>query len=297
MRVFVTGASGHVGGALVPELLAAGHEVVGLARSDASAAALTAAGVEVHRGSLDDLAVLRDAATAADGVIHLAFDNAQMLAGDYDGAVATDLRAVEALGEALTDTGKPFVCTSGTLALTFAGLDRVGTEDDVVDAGPRVDAENAVIALAARGVRSSIVRLPPTVHSPLDHHGFVPILIATARQHGVAGTSATAPTGGPPATLDAAPTAPSRPRRRLALHAVGDEGIALRTIAESIGRHLDVPVASIPAERAMTTSALGLLVMLDNPTSSTRTQQLVDWHPVEIGLIDDLDQGHYFTEA
>jgi nucleoside-diphosphate-sugar epimerase len=286
---------------LVPELLAAGHEVVGLARSDASAAALTAAGVEVHRGSLDDLDALSAAAAAADGVIHLAFDNEQMLAGNYDGAVAADLRAVEALGEALVGSDKPFVSTSGTLMLTFAGLDRVGTEADVVAAGPRVDAENAVIALAARGVRSSIVRLPPTVHSPLDHHGFVPILIRTAREHRVAAYVGDGANRWPAGhTLDAARLyraalehAPAGSR----LHAVGDEGIPLRTIAESIGHHLEVPVASIPAETsAEHFGSLGLLVMLDNPTSSTATQQLVPWRPTEIGLLADLDQGHYFAD-
>jgi len=300
VRVFVTGASGHVGGALLPDLLAAGHQVVALARSDASEAALVAAGAEVRRGSLDDLDTLGDAAASADGVIHLAFDNAQMLAGNYDGAVASDLRAVEALGDALLGSGKPFVSTSGTLMLTFAGLDRVGTEADTVAAGPRVDAENAVIALAARGVRSSIVRLPPTVHSPLDRHGFVPILIATAREQGVSAYVGDGANRWPAGhTLDAArlyraalEQAPPGSR----LHAVGDEGIELRTIAETIGRHLDLPVRSIPSDAsAEHFGSLGLLVMLDNPTSSAATQQLVDWHPTEVGLIDDLDRGHYFA--
>ena len=171
MRVFVTGASGHVGSAVIPELLDAGHDVVGLARSDESAAAVTATGAKVLRGSLDDLDGLREAAMATDGVIHLAFKHEAMRAGDFEGAISADLHALETLSEALAGSGKPLVSTSGTLMLTFAGLNRVATEADVVEAGPRVDAENRVIAMAERGVRSSVVRLPPTVHSSLDHHG------------------------------------------------------------------------------------------------------------------------------
>ena len=184
MRVFVTGASGHIGSAVVPELLGAGHQVVGLARSDGSAAALEAAGAEVCRGDLDDPDGLARAAAAADGVIHLAFDHEAMRAGESASAVATDLAAIAALAAALEGSGKPLVSTSGTLLLS--GLaDRPGTEQDVREAGPRIDAENAVVALAGRGVRSSIVRLPPIVHSALDHHGFAPTLIAIARGKGV----------------------------------------------------------------------------------------------------------------
>lgn len=184
MRVFVTGASGHLGSAVVPELVRSGHHVVGLARSDTSAAALSAAGAQVHRGDLDDPAGLAAAAAAADGVIHLAFKHDAMAAGDYEGAVAADLRVVEALGHALAGTGKPLVGTSGTLG--FAGLGRILTEADTLGTGPRVDAENAVVALAERGIRSSVVRLTPTVHSALDHHGFIPALISVARRSGVA---------------------------------------------------------------------------------------------------------------
>ena len=170
MRVFITGASGHIGSAVVPELLTAGHQVVGLARSDSSAAALAAAGAEVQQGDLDDLDGLMGAAGAADGVIHLAFKHEAMRSGDFVGAAAADLSAIEAIGAALEGSDKPFVTTGGTLMLAFAGITgRPGTEEDVPDAGPRIDAENTTVALAERKVRSSVVRLPPLIHSTLDH--------------------------------------------------------------------------------------------------------------------------------
>ncbi|MEV2224074.1 SDR family oxidoreductase [Nocardia vinacea] len=299
MRIFLTGASGHIGSAVIPELLDAGHEVVGLARSNEAAAAVAGAGADVHRGDLDDLDNLRAAAAAADGVIHLAFKHEAMQTGDYAGAIAADLRAIETIGDALAGTGKPFVSTSGTLQLAFAGLDRVGTETDTLDAGPRVDAENAVVALADRGVRSSVVRLPPTVHSSLDRYGFVPTLIATARDKGVAAYVGDGNNRWPAGhTLDAVhlyrlalETAPAGSR----LHAVDDEGVPFREIAEAIGRHLDLPVISIPPEQADAHFGfLGPLVALDNPTSSARTRELLTWKPTHPGLIEDLDQGHYF---
>ena len=302
MRVFVTGASGHVGSAVIPELLAAGHQVVGLARSEASAAALIAAGAEVHRGDLDDPDSFTTAAAAADGVIHLAFKHDAMFAGDFEGAVAADLRAIAALGDALAGTGKPLVGTSGTMLLAFAGLQGALTEADVLAAGPRIDAENAVVALAERGIRSSVVRLAPTVHSSLDHNGFIPTLIGIARSKGVAAYVGDGANRWPAVhTLDAArlyrlalESAPAGSR----LHGVDDQGIPFRQIAEAIGDGLNLPTVGIPATQAE--DHFGFLsghTMADNPTSSTATRDLLNWKPVQPGLLDDLRQGHYFDAS
>lgn len=303
MRVFVTGASGHIGSAVVPELLAAGHQVVGLARSDGSARTLQAAGAEVHRGDLDDVAGLREAAAAADGVIHLAFKHEAMRTGDFNGAVAADMSAQEAIGSALEGTDKPFVSTSGTLVLAMAGITgRPGTERDVVGSGARIDAENMVIGLAERGVRSSVVRLPPLVHSDLDHHGFGPSLIGMARQRGVSGYAGDGSNRWPAVhTRDAArayrlalESAPAGTR----IHAVADAGVPFREIAEVIGRQLGVPTTSIPAEElAEHFSFLGGFVTLDNPVSAELTRQLLMWEPTHVGLIEDLEDRHYFTEG
>jgi nucleoside-diphosphate-sugar epimerase len=299
MRLFLTGASGHIGSAVIPELLGAGHEVVGLARSDASAAAVEALGADVHRGSLDDLDGLRAAAAAADGVIHLAFMHEEMKAGDLEGPLGADLRAIGAMGEALAGSGKPFVGTSGTVPLAFGGVEGVGTETDVLPAGPRIDAENALIALADRGVRSSVLRLPPLVHSTLDHTGYTPALISFARQHGRAGYPGDGANRWPAGhSLDVARLyrlavegAPAGTR----LHAVGDEGVPFREIAEAIGANLGVPVVSIgPDELVDYFDFLAFFVSLDNPASSLMTQELLDWHPTHPGLIDDLNEGHYF---
>ncbi|WP_280276969.1 SDR family oxidoreductase [Nocardia wallacei] len=297
MRVFVTGASGHVGSAVVPELRAAGHEVVGLARSQRSADALVAAGAEVHRGALDDLAGLAAAATAADGVIHLAFKHENMLSGDYASAADADLRVVQAFGDALAGTGKPLVITSGTGML--GALQRTGTEADALESGPRIDAENTVVGYADRGIRSSVIRLPPTVHSDLDHHGFVPTLIAIAREKGISGYVGDGANRWPAGhTRDAAhlyrlalESAPAGSR----LHAVDDEGVPLRDIAETIARHLNIPAVSIPPESAPAHFGfLAPMVTLDNPTSSTRTQDLLNWKPTHPNLLEDLNAGHYF---
>jgi nucleoside-diphosphate-sugar epimerase len=302
MRVFITGASGHIGSAVIPELLGAGHEVVGLARSDQSAAALAALGVAVRRGDLDDLDGLAEAARDSDGVIHLAFKHESMQSGDFAGAITADQRAIGAIGEALAGSGKPLVGTSGTLMLAFGGITRTGLESDVFETGPRIDAENTVIGLAGSGVRSCVVRLPPTVHSSLDHHGYIPILIGIARAKGMAGYVGEGTNRWPAVdTLDAAhlyrlalENAPAGTR----LHAVGDEGVPFREIAETIGEQLKVPVTSIdPADAAEYFGFLASFVAFDNPTSSAWTRELLGWQPTQPGLIEDLRKGHYFQPA
>jgi nucleoside-diphosphate-sugar epimerase len=303
MRVFVTGASGHIGSALVPELIEHGHQVVGLARSDRSAAALEAAGAEVRRGDLDDLDGLGEAAAAADAVVHLAFKHEAMRSGDFLGAVADDLKAIETMGAALEGSGKPFVGTGGTLMLALSGLKgRAGTEQDLVTGGPRVDAENTIIGFAERGVRSSLIRLSPIVHSSLDHHGFSHVLIGIARATGVSGYVADGANRWPGVhTLDAArlyrlalESAPAGSR----LHGVADEGVPFKDIAEVIGRRLDVPVTSIaPQDADEHFGFLGNFAGLDNWTSSAATRQLLDWKPTHEGLLDDLAHGHYFDDV
>jgi nucleoside-diphosphate-sugar epimerase len=303
MRVFVTGASGHIGSAVIPELLQGGHQVVGLARSDDSAAALTAAGAEVHRGDLDDLDGLRTAAAAADGVIHLAFKHDLMGAYDFAAAVAADLAAIQALASGLDGTGKPLVTTSGTLMLTFAGISgRPGTEDDFAPGGPRVDAENFVTGLAGRGVRSSVVRLPPIVHSALDHHGFTHLLIGIAQQAGVSAYVADGANRWPSVhTRDAARVyrlalegAPAGSR----LHAVAEEGIPFRDIATAIGHGAGLPAASIPAADAGAHFGfLGAFTGVDNPASSEVTRKVLGWEPAYPGLLEELEHGHYFGQG
>ncbi|MFF3503347.1 SDR family oxidoreductase [Streptomyces sp. NPDC003247] len=298
MRVFITGASGHIGSALVPELRAAGHEVVGLARSDASAEALREAGAEIRRGTLDDVDVLRDTAAEADGVIHLAYLHH---APAHVDAAAVDLVAINAIGDALAGSGKPFVGTSGTLVLPPG---RPGTERDAPDpaapAARRVPAEEAAVALARRGVRSSVVRLAPTVHSSLDHHGFVPTLIGIARRTGVSAFVGDGTNRWPAVhTKDAARL------YRLALetastgarwHGAADEGVPFRDIAEVIGHRLSLPVVSVPPEQAADHFGwLSFAVTADNPTSSSLTRRLLKWRPEHPALLADLDEDHYFT--
>ena len=303
MRVFVTGGSGWIGSALVPELIGAGHEVTGLARSDASAAALTEAGVRVHRGDLDALDGLRGAAGASDGVIHLAFHGDMVRSGDFQGAVDADGRAVEALGEALTGSDRPLVIASATVVLAPG---RVGTEQDAPGLDPaaaggpraRLATEEVALSFASLGVRSSVLRLATTCYGDGDH-GFLAALVGIARDKGVSGFIGDGSSRWPAVhRLDAAhlfrlalEKAPAGSR----LHAVADEGVPMRAIAEVIGQHLDVPVVSVPADEA--SEHFGFLagfLAADNPVSSTLTRELLGWQPAHPGLIEDLDKGHYF---
>jgi len=294
MKVFVTGASGFVGSAVVPELIAAGHQVVGLARSDKSAEAIAAAGAEVLRGSLDDLDSLRQGAEESEGVIHCAFIHDF---SNYMASAEADRKAIETIGDVLAGSNRPFVVTSGTAGLAPG---RIATEEDSAPQGSPRFSESAGLSLASRGIRVSIMRLPPSVHGQGDH-GFVPQLINIARQKGVSayvGEGLNRWAAGH--RVDAArlyrlalENAPAGAR----LHAVGDEGVTSREIAEVIGRHLNLPVVSIPVEKTDEHfSWLGRFFSLDMAASSKRTQEQFDWHPTQPGLIADLEQGHYFNQ-
>ncbi len=273
MRVFVTGSTGYIGSAVVHELIGAGHQVVGLTRSDNGAEALKEAGAEVRLGTLDDLDSLRAAAAAADGVIHLAFGHGM----DFAAALATDLRAVETMGAALEGTGKPFVTT--------AHLNGEASN-------------NAVLGLS--GVRSSVVSLAPSVHDEGDRHGFVPRLISIARTKGVSAYIGDGSNRWPAVhRLDAAhlfrlalENAPAGSR----LDGVDDEGVPFRDIASVIGRHLNLPVVSIAPEEAEAHFGpfLGIVAARDLPRSSASTQELLGWRPVHLQLLPDIEE-HYFN--
>jgi nucleoside-diphosphate-sugar epimerase len=303
MRVFVTGASGHIGLPTVRDLVAAGHSVVGLARSEESAAKVRAAGAEARRGTLDDLDGLREAARAADGVIHLGFKHDVAFSGDFMGAVKADLDAVQAIGEALAGSNKPFANTTGTMLLAHSVHGRVGTEDDAGVAGgnPRTASEDLSLAFAKQGVRTSIVRLSPTVHSSLDLHGFLPILIGAARKNGFALYVGEGANRWPAVhTLDAArlyrlaiEKAPAGSR----LHAVDDEGVAFREIAEGIAKGTGLPAKSVSPDEAkgLLGEFMAWAVQGDNPTSSAKTRELVGWKPEHAKLLADLAAGHYFA--
>ncbi|WP_326594568.1 SDR family oxidoreductase [Streptomyces sp. NBC_01803] len=303
MRVFVTGASGWIGSAVVPQLINAGHQVTGLARSDASAAALAAAGAEPVRGTLDDLDTLRSSAAASEGVIHLAFKHDIAFTGDFQGAADADRRAVEVIGETLAGSGRPFVITSGTPALPG----HVATERDghspvpaAQGGGPDARAVTAELALslASRGVRSSVVRLPRTNHGEGDA-GFIATLVQTARATNVSGHIGDGTNRWPAVhRLDSAHLfrlALEKAPAGSTLHGVADEGVPLRAIAEVIGRHLHLPVVSVPDEDARGHFGwLAGVLAIDQPASSALTREQIGWEPVQPGLLDDLDKGHYF---
>lgn len=292
MRVFVTGATGFVGSAVVKELLGAGHQVLGLTRSEAGAAALKAAGAEVHHGSLEDLASLRSGAAAADGVIHTAFNH------DFSKFVENcelDRAAIEALGDALEGTHKPLLVTSGVAHLNPGKL---GTENDPPSASLPRKSESAALALLERGVNASVVRLAPSVHDKGDH-GFVPMLIGIARQHGVACYAGEGQNRWPGVhRLDAARVyrlALERGVPGVSYHAIGEEGVSLRQIAEAIGRGLNIPVVSkTPEAAAEYFGWFAMFAGMDSPASNDRTRELLGWEPAGPGLIEDMENAGYF---
>jgi nucleoside-diphosphate-sugar epimerase len=308
MRIFVTGASGWIGSAVVVELLGAGHQVVGLARSPQSADALKSAGVDVRLGDLDDLDVLASTAAESDGVIHLAFKHDVAFSGNFQGAADADRKAVETMAETLVGSDRPFVLASGLLGLTpVAG--RVTTEQDGhpgdpsvqgLPDGPRTRWETAeyVLSLASRGVRSSIVRLPPTNHGVGDN-GFLTTIVNTARSSGVSGYIGDGANRWPAVhRLDSAKLfrlAAEKAPAGSTLHPVQDEGVAIRDIAEVIARHLNIPETSIaPEDAAEHFTWMAHFIGMDSPASGEFTKELLDWTPVQPGLIADLDEGHYF---
>jgi nucleoside-diphosphate-sugar epimerase len=292
MRVFVTGATGFVGSAIVPELIGAGHQVLGLARSDAAAASLTAAGADVQRGSLDDLESLRKGAGAAHAVIHAGFIHDF---ANYAACAETDRRAIETIGAVLAGSDRRFIVTSGT-ALTAPG--RVATERDSANSTFPRKSEEAAASMAEGGARVSVLRLPPSVHGVGDH-GFVPLLIRLAREKGVSAYVRQGLNRWPAVhRLDAArlyrlvlEASPLAPR----YHAVADEDVPFREIAQVIGRRLKIPVVSkSPEEAADHFGWFAHFAALDCPASSVQTQAQLGWRPAQTSLIPDIDQPNYF---
>jgi nucleoside-diphosphate-sugar epimerase len=296
MRVFVTGATGFIGTAIVRELIDAGHQVLGLARSDAAAKSLIAAGAAAHHGSLEDLDSLRSGAAAADGVIHTAFIHDF---SNYGPAAETDRRAIETLGSALAGSDRPLIVTSGTLLAQRQGP--VATEEDAHDPNFPRKSEAAALALAASGVRASVLRLPPSVHGNGDH-GFVPQLIHIAREKGVSAFIGDGLNRWPAVhRLDAAHLYRLVLEKGIAgatYHGVADEGIPTREIAEAIGRGLNVPVVSkSPEEAAGHFGWIARFFGIDGPASSALTQERLGWRAVHPGLIADLNMEHYFEHT
>jgi nucleoside-diphosphate-sugar epimerase len=293
MRIFVTGASGWIGSAVIPELIHNGHHVIGLARSDASAKIVAQRGAEVLRGELSDIGVLRKGALESDGVIHLAF----VVPSISEAATTIDAKAIETFAKALTGTGKPILITGGTLVTPG----RTSNErDELIAAGPiaaRIDNMKMALAAAENGVRSCLVMLPRSVHGQGDRHGFVPQLIAAARAKGISGYVGGGANRWPAVHVKDAATlyrlAIEKGPAGAVLNAVGDEGVPVREIAEAIGRHLELPARSLPAEEF--SGMLSHILSADMPASSTFTRELLGWEPTHFGLIEDIDEGHYFS--
>jgi nucleoside-diphosphate-sugar epimerase len=294
MRVFVTGATGWVGSAVIEELLAHGHSVTGLARSEAAAAALASAGIAAHRGSIEDLESLQAGAAAADAVIHTAFNHDFSRFAENG---AAERSAINALGSALAGTDRPLIITSG-VGLVAPG--RIVTEDDVRDPNvpfPR-DPESVALGLAARGVRVSVIRLAPSVHGKGDH-GFVPTVIGMAREHGVSAYVGDGNNRWPGVhRRDAARLyrlALDRAAEHAVYHAVVEEGVPFREIAGVIGRRLNVPVVSVAGDDVGAHFGwFAHFAQIDASASSAKTRQLLAWHPTEPGLLEDLDSVAYF---
>ena len=313
MRVFVTGGTGHSGSYIIPELIAAGHEVTGLARSDTAAATGSALGAKVRRSDLEDLDGLKEAAADSDGVIHVAHRQDLLPSGGMDAVSAAELQVMLAYGEALAGTGKPLVAAGSIGSAGNGGnLGRPATEED--SAPPVGDehkgtlrarnvVEAAVVGLADQGVRSSVVRIPPIMHSTTDA-GFLPMLIALAKEKGFAGYP-----GDGENLWGAVHVRDVASLFRLALengpagkfwHALEDDDIPFRVIAEAIGSRLGLPAVSIPADELMMPAYFGLLtavVMLDLPASSLITRRTLGWEPAQPGLLADMDNGHYFPAS
>jgi nucleoside-diphosphate-sugar epimerase len=292
MRVFVTGATGFVGSAVVSELIATGHKVFGLARSDGAAAALAAAGAEAHRGSLDDVESLRSGAAASDGVIHTAFNHDF---SKFKANCETDRDVIEVLGSTLAGSDRPLIVTSATGLLPSG---RLATEQAVpVTTNPRVASEEAAAAMAERGVRVSVIRLPCSVHGDGDH-GFIPILIGIAREKGVSAYAGNSNRWPAVHRLDAAKLYRLVLEKNAAgacYHAVAEEAVPFRDIAGVIGRRLNVPAVAMSPEQA--NNHFGWFAHFatnDSPSSSKRTRELLGWQPKEPGLIPDLDRARYF---
>jgi len=298
MKVFVTGATGFIGTAIVQELLNAGHQVLGLARSDASASALITAGAEVQRGDLQDLESIRSGAAASDGVIHAGFIHDF---SRFKEVCEVDRLAIETIGSTLAGSNSPFVVTSGTALVRQGSLatEEMASNHDI-NRFPRVS-ETAGLAFASKGVRTTAIRLSPSVHGEGDHHGFVPILVNTARQKGVV-----AYIGDGQNRWNAVHRLDAVHLFRLALesgeagaryHAVGDEAITVKAISEVIGQHLSLPVVSISQEEAAAHFGwFAAMVALDCPASSKLTQERLPWHPAHPTLSEDLASGIYFNQ-